>query len=521
MRIIIIMLFSALISNAQTIIPLYEGKAPGSESWNWEQKETSNNPYKVRVAYNIVTPTLTVYLPSQASSIGTGIIVAPGGGFHVLGFENEASDIAKWLNSKGIAAFVLHYRLVHCKTDDPFKEMQPLMEDFKKFDKKIDTVVKFAIADGLKAVEYVRNHAEEYNISSTRIGMMGFSAGGTVTMGTVFKANAMNRPNFAAVFYPYMNILKNETVPNDAPPLFICAASDDKLGLASHSSNLYNSWLAAKKEVELHMYEKGNHGFASFQQGLPVDTWKDRFTDWMDSHGWLWPDKPKGFYATFTPNQAKKMRQDEAERLKTDWAYKQRYADENSKLDASIEKRVVFLGSSRIENWKKFDSEFFTKNPSYLDRGVSGQTSSQMLLRFRDDVINLKPAVVVFSGGSNDIAQNTGVTTLEAIAGNVETMILLAKANGIKFVLCSEMPVYDYPWKTGLQPAEKIVALNKLYKALAEKYKETYVDVYPLLVDERKGLKKEFQSDEVHPNQAGYRVIEPLVQKAINDVLKK
>lgn len=516
-----IFVFSQL--KAQTIIPLYEGKAPGSENWNWEQKETDNNPYKARAIYNISKPTLVVYAPPANTAVGTAMIIAPGGAFHTIGVDHEATDVAKWLNSKGITAFVLRYRLMHCETDDPFKEADVRMADKQKFEIAIDSIVSLAVADGIKAVEYVRNHANDYNISPNRIGMMGFSAGGTVTLGTTLNAYKEARPDFIAPIYSNMRALKKKNVPEDAPPAFFCAASDDGLGLATHSSNLYNAWMAVQKQSEVHIYEKGNHGFALRKQNLSVDTWTDRLEEWLDQHGWLWPVNPKGFYAAFTPEQAKKLRKDEADRLKTDWAYLGRYATENSKLSApkAGEKRVVFLGSSRIENWKKFNKDFFDKNPNYLNRGVSGQTSPQMLLRFWEDVIKLKPAVVVFSGGSNDITQNTGLTTLEAIAGNVETMILLAKANGIKFVLSAEMPTNIYPWNPSIKPAEQIIELNKLYKALADKYKLTFVDTYSVLVDEQKGLKKALQQDPVHPNKAGYQVLEPLIQKAIGEALKK
>lgn len=508
---------------AQTVIPLYEGKAPGSESWNWTQKETDDNPYHERILYNIVDPALVVYLPPPSAAVGTAVIIAPGGGFYTIGVNHEAADMAKWFTDRGIAAFVLRYRLIHSETDKPLEALRPLMQNLTLFEKKVASVADLAINDGLKAVAYVRSHADEFNISPERIGMMGFSAGGTVTMGTVYRSNAQNRPNFAMPIYPYMNLLKNEKVPADAPPLFICAATNDDLGIAKQSTALYESWIRADRPVEMHLYETGNHGFALRKQQMPVDNWTGQLNDWLDQHGWLWPFKPTGFYATSTPEKSKQLRKDEADRLKTDWAFQKRYADENSKLPALKpgENRVVFLGSSRIENWKKFDPQFFEQNPAYLNRGVSGQTTPQMLLRFRQDVIALKPAVVVFSGGSNDIAQNTGPTTLEAIAGNVETMILLAKANDIRVVLCAEMPVYEYPWRPGLQPADKIVALNQLYKALADKHQITYTDLYSPMVDERKGLKKEYQNDEVHPNQAGYRVLEPLVQNAIVTTLSR
>lgn len=522
------LLLLASISDAQTVIPLYTGKAPGSENWNWKEKENTNEAFKATVVYNVAEPTLTAFLPPASQANGTAVIIAPGGAFHTLSINSEGVDVAKWLNAKGVAAFVLKYRLVHMDTDDPFGTMMKKMADlsksgeFKKLDEENDSVVNMAIADGLKAVEYLRANAVQYNINPKRIGFMGFSAGGTVTMGTVFNSTTANRPDFAAPIYPYMNALKNQTITAEAPPLFICAATDDQLGLAPHSTNLYNQWIAAKRIAELHMYEKGGHGFGMRKTDIPTDTWIERFGDWLDLHGLLWPEKPTGFHAQVTPKQYKQMQKNDEDRLHTDWWYRKRYEEENKALPPLKpgEKRVVFMGSSRIENWRKFDSSFFIAN-NYVDRGVSGQTSPQMLLRFRQDVIDLKPAAVVILGGSNDIAQNTGPTTLENIAGNVSSMIELAKANGIKVILCSELPVHDYPWRPGLQPAEKIVALNNMYKSYAQKAGVTYVDLYYSLVDEQKGMKKELTTDGVHPNLEGYKILEPLVQKAISATLSR
>ncbi|MCU7549774.1 GDSL-type esterase/lipase family protein [Chitinophagaceae bacterium LB-8] len=514
--------FAISATNAQQkVIHLYNDNAPGSETWTWQEQENTKNPFNARVIYNVTQPTLTAYLPPAAMANGTAVIVAPGGGWHTLSIEPEGIDVAKWLNTKGVAAFVLKYRLVHMDTDDPIGTVMEKMKDRKKFDESKDSMVKMSIADGLKAIEYVRTHAAEYNINPKRVGIMGFSAGGTLTIGTVFTATvAATRPDFAAPIYPNMSYLKNHTIPTDAPPLFICAASDDQVGLASHSSNLYNEWISANKVAELHMYEKGGHGFGIRKLDIPTDTWIERFGDWLDLHGWLWPENPTGFMAQLSQKQVKQMRKDEEERLRTDWAYLKRYEEENKMLSPSKpgENRVVFIGSSRVENWRKYDSAFFIAN-HYINRGVSGQTSSQMLLRFRQDVIDLKPSAVVFLGGSNDIAQNTGPTTLDKIAGNIASMAELAKANGIKVVLCSELPVYDYPWRPGLEPAEKIIALNKLIKAYAVKDNITYIDLYSLLVDKRKGMKKELTTDGVHPNLAGYKIMEPFVQKAIEKAI--
>jgi acetyl esterase/lipase/lysophospholipase L1-like esterase len=508
---------------AQKIIPLYEGKAPGSEKWDWEQKEIFVEKIKLKSIYNVVNPVLIEYLPPATINMGTSVIIAPGGAMNFLGVDHEAADVAKWLNSKGITAFVLRYRLNHLVSDDPFKESMEMTLDKEKWNSKSKVTIPLAVADGIRAIEYVRNNADKYNISPKRVGMIGFSAGGIVTLGTVMTAAAEKRPDFVASIYSTHKSLAEANIPENAPPLFMAVANDDVHGFAPENAELYNEWQkAGNSNATLHIYEKGGHGFGLKKQNLSTDSWTDRFEEWLDQHGWLWPVNPKGFYAAFTPEQAQKLRKDESDRLKTDWAFTQRYADENSQLSApkTDEKRVVFLGSSRIENWKKYSPEFFAENPNYLNRGVSGQTSPQMLLRFREDVINLKPAAVVFSGGSNDIAQNTGPTTLNAIAGNVEAMILLAKAYNIQFIMCSEMPTNVYPWNPKIQPAEQIIELNKMYKALADKYNLTFVDTYTGLVDEQKGLKKEYQQDPVHPNKAGYLVLEPLVKKAISKNLK-
>ncbi|HEX8676266.1 MAG TPA: alpha/beta hydrolase, partial [Segetibacter sp.] len=338
-------------SNAQKVISLYPGKAPGSENWNWQEKESVKNMFNTPVVYNVAQPTLTAFLPPAALANGTAVIIAPGGAFHTLSINSEGTNVAKWLNAKGVAAFVLKYRLVHMDTEDPVAEVMKKMGDFKKLDEENDSVVNMAIADGLKAIEFVRNHATDYGVNPKRIGFMGFSAGGTVTMGTVFNSASANRPDFAAPIYPYMNALKNQNIPADAPPLFICAATDDQLGLAQHSTNLYNKWISAKHVAELHMYEKGGHGFGMRKSEIPTDTWIERFGDWLELHGWLWPEHPTGFQAQVTQKQYKQMLKADEERLHTDWAYLKRYEEENKDLLPLQQgkSRVIFIGSSRVE----------------------------------------------------------------------------------------------------------------------------------------------------------------------------
>lgn len=204
-----------------------------------------------------------------------------------------------------------------------------------------------------------------------------------------------------------------------------------------------------------------------------------------------------------------------------DWANLERFRQENANLPipAKNEKRVVFMGNSITEGWSNLYPAFFKDKP-YINRGISGQTTPQMLIRFRPDVINLKPAVVVILAGVNDIAGNTGPSTLEMIADNIYSMAELAKANGIKVVLSSVLPAYDFPWNPGMEPAPKIAALNKMIKAYALQHGCVYLDYYTAMVDERLGLKAELTYDGVHPNEAGYKVMSPLAEKAIAEALQ-
>ena len=220
-----------------------------------------------------------------------------------------------------------------------------------------------------------------------------------------------------------------------------------------------------------------------------------------------------------------KMAKDKAEYekwLKLDWPNLKRFGDSNSKLGlpAANEKRIVFMGNSITEGWIRTSPEFFTGRP-YINRGISGQTTPQMLVRFRADVINLQPKVVVILAGTNDIAGNTGPSTLEMIEDNLASMADLARANNIQVVLSSILPAYDYPWKRGLKPYEKIVVLNKWIKDFAAKKGCIYLDYYSAMVDERPGLKAEYSSDGVHPNKLGYSVMAPLAEKAIAQALNK
>jgi lysophospholipase L1-like esterase len=199
-----------------------------------------------------------------------------------------------------------------------------------------------------------------------------------------------------------------------------------------------------------------------------------------------------------------------------DWANLKQFKSENAKigLPSTNEERVVFMGNSITIGWLHAMPEFFEGKP-YINRGISGQTTPQMLLRFRQDVIALQPKVVVILAGTNDIAGNTGPSTLEMIADNIISMAELAKSSSIKVVISSTLPAYDYPWKPGLKPAGKIVALNKMLKEYAEIHGHIYLDYFSAMADARNGLPKKYANDEVHPTKLGYEVMAPLAEAAI------
>jgi lysophospholipase L1-like esterase len=214
--------------------------------------------------------------------------------------------------------------------------------------------------------------------------------------------------------------------------------------------------------------------------------------------------------------QKEAMRKAQDEALHNDWANLGRFRMENKQigLPAAGEKRVVFMGNSITEGWSRTDAGFFLEKP-YVNRGISGQTTPQMLVRFRPDVINLKPSVVVILAGINDIAGNTGPSTMEMIEDNLSSMVELAQTNGIKVVLSSVLPAYDFPWHPGLEPAEKVVQLNEWIKNYARGHKCIYIDYFTPMATDKHALKPEYTYDGVHPNLAGYKIMDPLAEEAI------
>lgn len=215
---------------------------------------------------------------------------------------------------------------------------------------------------------------------------------------------------------------------------------------------------------------------------------------------------------------------------KTDWPNLARYNEENKRVapPTKSEQRVVFMGDSITDSWDDPQFGGFFPGKPYIDRGISGQTTPQMLIRFRPDVIALRPKVVVILAGTNDLAGNTGPMTLEDIEANLQSMAELATANGIRVVLASVLPVSDYEMRDGKRliqtarrPPEKILALNTWLRSFAQKHGHIYLDYFSAMVDLQGFLKNELSDDGLHPNAAGYAVMAPLAEAAIAASLKR
>ncbi len=281
--ILFLFLFCGIL-NAQKQILLYDGKAPGSETWTYSEGEMYSDLFKTDIVYNVVDPSVLVYKPQPGvADRGVSVLIAPGGGFFSLSINREGTDLAKKLAELGYTAFVLKYRLVKCKTNDPAREMVAELKDRPTFNKKYSPLMRMTGVDAKTAIKYIRNHRNEYGKASDNVGVIGFSAGGTVVLESMISTSSDSLPDFAACIYgaPREELLESK-LPDKVIPMFVCAATDDQSKLTPKSIFLYNKWYDADWPIELHIYSKGGHGFGMGKKGLPVDTWSDRFIEWID-----------------------------------------------------------------------------------------------------------------------------------------------------------------------------------------------------------------------------------------------
>lgn len=266
-------------------IPLYQGAAPGFE--NVTRKEQWARVADDYVARNVTSPTLTPFLPDTGNATGAAVLVVPGGGFQVLAMKNEGIDVARFLTERGIAAFVLKYRLQ--PTPESETEMQAEMTRMMgggarpPADRPPPMAPPFALDDAQQALRIVRSRAVEWSVDPRRVGMIGFSAGAMTTLGAALRNDPAARPDFVGIIYGPLGAVQ---VPQPTPPLFAAIAADDAL-IGTGDFGLIRSWRDAKAPVEFHLYERGGHGFGMRQQGLTSDLWAEQFHAWMKARGLL------------------------------------------------------------------------------------------------------------------------------------------------------------------------------------------------------------------------------------------
>jgi acetyl esterase/lipase len=250
-------------------VKIWPGVAPESEHWSQKERTIENTPVGT-VVMNVVTPTLTPYLPDRSKATGTGVIIAPGGAFVALTTSLEGADLAHWLQERGIAAFLLKYRVV-----------EKLQEGIPQMD--MDTAGRYGIADGIQALKVVRRHAAEWGVAADRIGFLGFSAGAMVASGAVLQSDSAARPAFAGLIYgaPFG---KMPTIPRRLPPLFLAWAQDDAVSL-DPVLRLRDALVAAGQKPEIHAFSAGGHGFGMRKQGTSSDYWIDEFYFWLEAQG--------------------------------------------------------------------------------------------------------------------------------------------------------------------------------------------------------------------------------------------
>jgi acetyl esterase/lipase len=272
----------------KTVINLWPGIAPGSEQW--KQPETTIGSSGNQRIMNVSAPTLTVYLPDPSTATGTAVIIAPGGGFVWLSIDSEGHDVAKWLAARGIAAFVLKYRLFQVEGQDATQVTQSANAALGALTRNrslVDEYGKYGIADGIQAVKVVRAHAAEWGISPERVVLTGFSAGAVLTSAVVLQTDA--RPNYAAPIYggPFNEV---PPIPQGLPPIFLAVAQDDT-GAGPLVTRFYDALKAAGYKPELHVFSSGGHGFGMRKQGKSSDHWIDELYFWLEAHGLTRPHK--------------------------------------------------------------------------------------------------------------------------------------------------------------------------------------------------------------------------------------
>lgn len=269
---VVLLLALTCSAGAQQTLNIWPGVAPGSESWKQQEKTIENTPVGT-VIMNVVTPTLTVYLPERSKATGASVIIAPGGAFVALAVSLESYDLARALQERGVAALVLKYRI-------PEKRQEGIPADLD-----ISEASKYGIADGKQAIKVAREHATEWGIAPDKIGFVGFSAGGMVAAATLLQADAATRPNFVALIYgaPFDTM---PAIPSNLPPIFMAWAQDDAVA-REPIVKFYEELTKAGAKPEAHIFTSGGHGFGTKKHGTTSDFWMEEFYFWLNAQGFM------------------------------------------------------------------------------------------------------------------------------------------------------------------------------------------------------------------------------------------
>ena len=282
------LLLLPLLTTAQEIIEL-PANNDTDLAWQGQAQEFFYDGWKTEVVINVSTASMEVFLPDPAIANGTSVIIAPGGGLLALAIEKEGNKVAQWLNKKGVAAFVLKYRLLPLVKEglDEVPQGEDLVIDM------VESVLPLSIADGMNALTYVRENANRWDLDPKKIGFMGFSAGGAVTLGVAFNMQEGDGPDFVVPVYPWLRVMGEYELPEELPQMHLICASDDPLLIAPYSVDLYKKWIDEGGRAEMHMYSKGGHGFGMEEQGLPSDKWIDQFYSWAITEGMIISRNPQ------------------------------------------------------------------------------------------------------------------------------------------------------------------------------------------------------------------------------------